>query len=112
MQMTFEILNEASIYRINKETGTIVITDQDDNYIKSKYKKLVVDYLKSNSYAINYKHELGSYEVDISTSENTKIYYDGISQGDNKELINIQEYKLLNTVFKNNSYIVLREGDK
>lgn len=109
---SFEVLNEASMYRVNKDTGMIVITDQDDNYIKSKYKKLVVDYLKSNSYAINYKHELGSYEVDISTSENTKIYYDGISQGDNKELINIQEYKLLNTVFKNNSYIVLREGDK
>nr|DAV25112.1 MAG TPA: hypothetical protein [Caudoviricetes sp.] len=108
----FEIINEASMYRVNKDTGIIVITDQDDNYIKSKYSKLVVDYLKNNSYAINYRHELGSYEVDISTSENTKMYYDGIYQGDNKELVNIQEYKLLNTVFKNNSYIVLREGDK
>lgn len=108
----FEIINEASMYRVNKDTGVIVITDQDDNYIMSKYSKLVVDYLKRNSYAINYKHELGSYEVDISTSENTKMYYDGVPQGDNRKLINIQEYKLLNIVFRNNSYIVLREGDK
>ena len=109
---SFDVIYESSLYRVNKETGVIVLTDMDDEYIKNKYKQIVVDYLKNDSYSINYKHELGSYEIDISSINSTKIYYDGIIQDTNNGLVNIQEYKLLNTVFRNNSYIVLREGEK
>lgn len=108
----YEIIRESSLYTVNKDTGLIVITDMDDDYIKSKYKEIVVDYLKKDSYAINYRHELNSYEVDISTTQNTKIYYDGIASKAENGLVNVEEYKLLNTTFRNNSYIVLREGDR
>lgn len=108
---SYETLRETLLYRVDKTSGLIVLTDKDDAYIKSKYKEIVVDYLKKDSYAINYKHDLGSYEVDISTIKNTKIYYDGISDESTK-FANIQEYKLLNVEFKNSSYIVLREGER
>lgn len=104
----YEVIRESQFYRLEKNTGLIVLTDQDDYAISSKYKELVVDYLKDDSYAINYKHELNSYEVDISTSKNTKIYYDNMVSSSNNGIVNINEYKLLDTAIKNNSYIVLR----
>lgn len=37
-----------------------------DTELREKYPYLIIDYLKSNSYAVNYKAELSQYEVDIS----------------------------------------------
>lgn len=104
----YDIIREVDMYRVEKDIGLIVITDKDDDEISNKYKELVIDYLKEDSYAINYRHELGSYELDISASKNTKIYYDNMISYGNNGVINVSEYKLLNTTVKNNSYIVLR----
>lgn len=104
----YEAIRENELYRIDKESGLIVLTDSNDNTISNKYRELVVDYLKKNSYSINYKHELDSYEIDISTSQGTKVYYDGMANSANNGLVNVNEYKLLNTEIKNNSYIVLK----
>ena len=104
----YEAIREVDLHRIDKDTGLIVITDKDDAEISDKYKQLVVDYLKEDSYAINYRHELSSYEIDISTDKNTKIYYDNMISHNNNGTVNVSEYKLLNFVVKNNSYIVLK----
>lgn len=104
----YEIIRESELYRVDKDSGILVLTEEDDHAIQSKYQKLVVDYLKNDSYAVNYKHELGSYEVDISTRGTTNVFYDGISSNSENGVININNYKLLNTAIKNNSYVVLR----
>ena len=52
---------------------------------------------------------MDSYEVDISTSSNTKMYYDGVSS--DNSFSNIQEYKLFNRLtLDNDSYIVMKGG--
>lgn len=104
----YEILQEDDIYKIDKDSGLLVLTNESDYTIASKYQQIVVDYLKSNSYAVNYRHELGSYELDISASDNTMIYYDGIMSNRNKELVNVNEYKIISTLFENDKYIVLK----
>ena len=102
-------MKESDLYNINKDTGEIIISDQNDAYISNKYKEIVVDYLKRDSYAINYLYEMDSYEVDISTSSNTKMYYDGASS--DNSFSNIQEYKLFNRLtLDNDSYIVMKGG--
>lgn len=106
---SYELLKESDLYNINKDTGEIIISDQNDAYISNKYKEIVVDYLKRDSYAINYLYEMDSYEVDISTSSNTKMYYDGASS--DNSFSNIQEYKLFNRLtLDNDSYIVMKGG--
>lgn len=104
---SFDTIYESDIYYINKKQKKFILFE-DDNEI-NKYEYIIVDYLKDNSYAINYIHELGSYELDISTDSNIKAYYDGID--DNNNFINIKEYKDINITLKNDSYLVLRDGD-
>jgi hypothetical protein len=103
----YDTFNEADLFSIDKTTGVIVISNKTDTYIKNKYKEFVVDYLKKDSYSINYRHELGCYEVDISSLSDTEIHYDGA------EIVNglsdIAQYKILDIDCKNDSYIVLKE---
>lgn len=99
----YDIINEIDLYGVDKSTGTINIFSRESEM--ARYKQLVVDYLKANSYAINYVHRLGSYELDISCNTDTKVYYDGIIDND---ISNIENYKILNTYVKNNSYIVIK----
>lgn len=103
----YDTIRETQLYKVDKNANTIMISDYGDAYIQNKYKEIIVDYLKEDSYAINYKHELGSYEVDISTDKNIKIYYDGIIR-DGNEIINSNSYKLINVDMLSNSYIVLK----
>lgn len=103
----YDVFNENDLYSINKETGSIIISTGSDIELKDKYKCFIVDYLKRDSYAINYKYKLDSYEVDISCSNNTKIYYDAM-QSDNEDFVNASNYKIINTTYNNNNYIVLK----
>ena len=106
---SYEMLDEEHLYSINREDGIIILSDKDDFYINNKYREIVVDYLKEDSYSINYKHEMDSYEVEISTSKNTKTYFDGAVDMDSG-FVDVKDYKIFNSVIKNDSYIVVRGG--
>lgn len=89
---------------INYATGEIDILNIND------YKYLIVDYLKDNSYCINYKYELNSYEVDISTTdeEGINVIYDNTEKTYNSyEYINEKLYYNTNIIPETNCYIVL-----
>ena len=100
----YDILFEKDLRYVNKEYREIRLTDIEN------YKLIVVDYLKEDSYAINYRHEFNSYEIDISIKDNkeTKVVYNNADE--NKEGITyINEYRYVNTnvVPSENCYIVL-----
>lgn len=95
---------EKDLRYINKEYREIRLTDISD------YKYIVVDYLKENSYAINYRHNLNSYEVDISIEEGKKnklIYNNADEDLDNITFINEYRYVNTKTVPSENCYIVI-----
>ena len=104
----YDILFEENIDDINKSTGEIRLLDIDD------YQYIVVDYIKDNSYCINYRYELNSYEIDIAVDEKTPInmYYDNIIQkvksvGQIQEYINSKRYYNAGERPNINGYIVL-----
>lgn len=123
--------NMENFYRINKEIDTIdlyashyhLITEDlftIDYYgneiflndeIKEKYKEIVIDYLKEGSYCINYIKDLHSYEIDISTSEETiYVMYDYFF--DEEGYGTVSEYHVTDIKpdpYKN-KYIVLRKS--
>lgn len=75
----YEIVTEDR-YEVDYVTGRI--TFQKD--LLDRYKEIVVDYLKNNSYCINYDSSLNAYEIDVS-SEHQSVYiiydYQGKSEG-------------------------------
>ena len=74
---SYEII-PSSKYNINYLANEI----QLDESIKDRYEQLVVDYLKENSYAINYDKEMRQYSVDISSSDSKyHINYNGRQDG-------------------------------
>lgn len=71
---SYDIIFEENLRYLNKETGEIRLEDI------SNYKYIVVDYLKNDSYCLNFRYYLNSYEVDIATLPDKKIsmIYDNI----------------------------------
>ena len=100
----YDILFEKDLRMINKEAKIIQLTDI------SNYKYIVVDYLKEDSYAINYRHELNSYEVDISieNGKTNKLIYNNADE-DTDDITYINEYRYVNTkaLPSENCYIVI-----
>lgn len=100
----YDILFEKDLRLIDKEAKTIQLTDIDN------YKYIIVDYLKEDSYAINYRHELNSYEVDISIEEGktNKLLYNNADE-DKDDITYINEYRYVNTkaLPSENCYIVI-----
>jgi hypothetical protein len=100
----YDIIFEKDMRYIDKTNGEIRFTDLSD------YKLIIVDYLKADSYCINYKHHLGSYEVDISAKEDedVKVIYDNTEKEiDGIEYINEQQYLHTGIIPSSNCYIIL-----
>lgn len=102
----YDILFEKDLKSIDKDSAQIRLYDVSD------YQLIIVDYQKRNSYAINYKYDLGTYEVDISIDDNKQadIIYDNTEKQittSGKYFINSNEY--INTNIKPNEscYIVI-----
>lgn len=100
----YDIIFEKDLRYVNKEYKEIRFTDIED------YKLIIVDYLKEDSYAINYRHDLNSYEIDISIEDGkeTSVMYNNAAE--NKDGITfINEYKYVDTkvVPSEDCYIVL-----
>lgn len=70
------------------------------------YQYFIVDYLKSNSYTLNYISDIASYEVDISsTDKQAFVYYDMHEDG------STNDYLLTRITPDMNKYIVLERTD-
>lgn len=102
----YDILFEKDLKSVDKDSAQIRLYDVSD------YQLIIVDYQKRNSYAINYKYDLGTYEVDISIDDNKQadIIYDNTEKQittSGKYFINSNEY--INTNIKPNEscYIVI-----
>lgn len=100
----YDILFEKDLRYVNKEYREIRFTDI------SNYKLIIVDYLKEDSYAINYRHDLNSYEIDISIEDGkeTSVVYNNAAENKNG-ITFINEYRYVNTnaVPSEDCYIVI-----
>lgn len=100
----YDILFEKDLRYINKQYREIRLTDI------SEYKYIVVDYLKEDSYAINFRHDLNSYEVDISIEDGkkNKLIYNNIDEVvDGITYINEFRYVDTKTIPSENCYITI-----
>ena len=89
---------------VYRETGEIIF-----NTDLSKYSYIIVDYMKKDSYAINFDYDRQSYSVDISTSnKSVSIIYDNIETNVGAyEYINEQQYVDSKIIPSENCYIVI-----
>ena len=125
----FAKINLDDIYNINKNkinsidlltkeydniTEDIELIDKTRNFIYlnkrqvEKYKMFIVDYLKRDSYCINYHYDKNAYEVDISSLNKTKILYDCVDI--NSNVLQANDYKYTKINGNVNGYIVLEKG--
>jgi hypothetical protein len=102
----FEIIREQDLHYLDIANGEIYFENLD------KYKLIVVDYLKRDSYCINFISSMDVYEVDISSSvANTYLVYDHKDDSINSGVSYINSYRITDITPENKSYIVLkREG--
>ena len=100
----YDILFEKDLRYINKQNKEIRLSDVDN------YKMIIVDYLKEDSYAINFRHEFNSYEIDISVEDGkkTNVVYNNAAENKNGVTF-INEYKYVDTktIPSENCYIVI-----
>ena len=104
---SYDIIFEENLRYINKETGEIRLENIED------YKYIVVDYLKDNSYCLNYRYELNSYEVDISVKPDKDIsmVYDNIGYKINDlRFVNESRYVNTNMIPLLNGYVTIGGG--
>ena len=104
---SYDIIFEENLRYLNKETGEIRLEDI------SKYKYIVVDYLKNDSYCLNFRYHLNSYEVDISAVPGKKInmIYDNIGYTINDlRFINEKRYIDTGVVPTLNGYVTIGGG--
>ena len=100
----YDILFEKDLRYINKENKEIRFSDVSD------YKLIIVDYLKEDSYCINYRPDFNSYEIDISVEDGkqTNIIYNNAAENKNGiTFINEYKYVNTNTIPSENCYIVI-----
>ena len=95
----YDVINEAE-YTIDYSRPEIQIAPETG----AKYKSFVVDYLKGDSFCINYLQSYGQYEVDVSTNkERVYVSYDMGADGV------ISQYRITSIKPDKNKYIVLRK---
>lgn len=106
----YHIFNESNI----KKIGYIDILNKTiyikDTELLSNYDLIVVDYLKDNSYSINYRYDYNSYDVEISTqyTNDVNILYDNTEKKiGTYEYINEKLYYNTNITPSENCYIVI-----
>lgn len=104
----YDFIFEKDLLLIDK-TKNIVYLNEDQI---DKYALIIIDYLKDDSYCINYHYDKHVYEVNISTlGKDTKMIYDSkvIATGE-KEITQVRDYKITNINGNTNGYVVIRRG--
>lgn len=104
----YDMLFESDVVLVDKVKNTIYLSQEQ----VEKYEIIIVDYLKSNSYCVNYHYNKHTYEVNISSiEESNKIVYDSktIEAGD-KTVTQVHDYKITEINGNTNGYVVIRKG--
>ena len=103
----YDYIPASEIIFMDKIQNTIYLTEDQIN----KYQMIVIDYLKSDSYCINFHYSENVYEVDIaSISKDNKILYNTSIIDAENSITQINDYKITNINGNVNGYIVLQKG--
>lgn len=101
----YDYIRESDVYLLDKSRGIIYLTNEQ----LTAYKMFIVDYLKKDSYCINYDYYKKAYRVDISSlNTDNKLLYD-TSRKDNN-LYQSNDYRLTDINGNIKGYIVLEGG--
>ena len=108
MAERYDVLFESDVLLVDKIKNVIYMTPEQID----KYQLIIVDYLKDNSYCINYHYDKHVYEVDISSlnSDNKMIYDSKILLGGDKNVTQVRDYKITSINGNTNGYVVIRKG--
>ena len=108
MTKEYDFITESNVLHIDKIQGTIYLSNEQVNM----YQMFIVDYLKSDSYCINYHYDRYSYEVDISSlgTKNKILYNTAIVDTVTKKVTQINNHKITDINGNINGYVVLQQG--
>ena len=105
----YDFISEQDILLIDKKQSIIYLKESQ----LKKYDLFIIDYLKDNSYCINYNYKKRTYDVNISSLEDTKVLYDSATiDSIDKTYTQINTHKVTNINGNLNGYIVLTGGDE
>lgn len=105
----YKLIKEKDLLSFDKNKSILYFKPDDIE----KYDMFIIDYLKNDSYAINFNYLKNNYEIDISSRNNTKVLYDSLSiQSDEKNATQVDNYKITNINGNMLGYIVLTQGDE
>lgn len=105
----YDFIKESDLLLFDKKKSIIYLKDSQIN----KYDMFIVDYLKNDSYCLNYNYLKYIYEINISSKNKTKVLYDSFTTiSDDKEYTQTNNYKVTNLNGNINGYIVLGQGDE
>lgn len=104
----YDMLFESDVILVDKIKNIIHMHQEQVD----KYEIIVVDYLKSNSYCVNYQYNKHTYEVNISSiEESNKMIYDSKVIGtEDKTVTQVRDYKITEINGNTNGYVVIRKG--
>lgn len=108
MAERYDMLFESQVLLVDKIKNIVYLNEEQ----VEKYQLIIVDYLKDNSYCINYHYDTHVYEVDISSlGEDNKMIYDSkvLLDGD-KTITQVRDYKITSINGNTNGYVVIRKG--
>lgn len=108
MADNYDTLFEKDVMLIDKVKNIIYLSPEQ----VEKYQLIIVDYLKDNSYCINYHYDNHTYEVNISSlnADNKMIYDSKVIVGGDKNITQVRDYKITNINGNINGYVVIRKG--
>ena len=108
MAERYDMLFESQVLLVDKVKSIVYLTPEQVD----KYQLIIVDYLKDNSYCINYHYDKHVYEVDISSlnSENRMIYDSKVLLSGDKTITQVRDYKITSINGNTNGYVVIRKG--
>lgn len=108
MTKEYDYIKETDLLLFDKSKSIIYLTDRQIE----NYDMIIIDYLKDDSYSINYNYVKNIYEINISSLNKTKLLYDSLPISSNGEKIvtQINNYKVTNINGSINGYIVLSQG--
>lgn len=89
-----ERIYSGNIKHINYKTGNIILNED----IVKRYDYIIVDYLKKDSYCINYLADKRLYEVEISTRSKVYMHYDDVIREETTDSYQINDSVYLSNI--------------
>lgn len=105
----YKLIKEKDLLLFDKNKSILYLKPDDID----KYEMFVIDYLKNDSYCINFNYLKNNYEIDISSNRKTKVLYDSLSiTSEEKNITQVNNYMITNINGNMLGYIVLTQGDE